>query len=333
MKTHEGMKKNQNMEQPDGKRLNQLSADLVCTGVEPVEGEAAHDAAHMAGVHLGSGRSSGLARSLGRLALPELAGFGCADAVRALGRRGLGAAARPRSLGGRVGGCTGIAVGSGELGDGGPRELVVALAELAVVWEEDAGVGVAVGAGEGHELVRGGSSGARAANLDLCAGWVELCATFVNGKVESDDFVADEVVSGGDVGGDRGSRFGSFHQVTLEPFVAVGLLTLLSDLEPLGFGRVELVAGRVTAARKVSERRASVMGPGIEIGGPPVEGELSSGLDRCDGASSERSGSTVESGVLGTLVGECALDLANGEVAFLPLVAGYSARQGRSALH
>ena len=65
--------------------------------------------------------------------------------------------------------------------------------------DEDTGVGALVGAGE---VDGGGASGTAAGDGDLVARHVELGTTRAASGVESDDFGAEQIIAGGDVGGD-----------------------------------------------------------------------------------------------------------------------------------
>lgn len=76
----------------------------------------------------------------------------------------------------------------------------------------DARVGALVGSGEGDEVAGGGA--AAAGDLELVAAGVELGSRVGVGRVQGDDLVADEVVSGLDAGGDgvRDARVAGNHQ-------------------------------------------------------------------------------------------------------------------------
>lgn len=69
--------------------------------------------------------------------------------------------------------------------------------------DENTGVGSLVGAGEGDSGWAGCAGSA--ADGDLVAGHVKLGAAGGHGRVEGDDFGADEVVAVSEVGGDAGS--------------------------------------------------------------------------------------------------------------------------------
>lgn len=118
--------------------------------------------------------------------------------ARLLGRSGLGA----RGLGGRSSSVGGCASGSGDkAGDGWAREDVGGFG-IENSGIEDAGVVGAVGTGHADELAVLGRTGLASTDLDLCAAWVELGSAEAVGKVQGDDFVAEDVVSGGEVLGE-----------------------------------------------------------------------------------------------------------------------------------
>jgi hypothetical protein len=110
------------------------------------------------------------------------------------------AAGRGASVGGRGGGGgVGSTLGGGglnsEAGDGGSGSaVVVAVAELLVVAAPDACVIITVCTREADELVGSRGTAAATSDVDLDARGIELCASAGAGKMESNDFVAHELL-------------------------------------------------------------------------------------------------------------------------------------------
>jgi len=63
--------------------------------------------------------------------------------------------------------------------------------------------------------------------------------------VETEDFVTDEVVAWGDVGGEGYGVDAAFHEIGLEP-CSIRLATSLANLEPLGLCRIKPVTSLIT---------------------------------------------------------------------------------------
>ena len=97
-----------------------------------------------------------------------------------------------------------------EQGNRRTRKLVV---EVAVVdiWDEDTRVVITVGAGEGDQLVFLWFTSPTTTDGKLRARWVKLCATHADGELECDDFMTNEVVSGGNVGRKVNASRGTSH--------------------------------------------------------------------------------------------------------------------------
>jgi hypothetical protein len=191
--------------------------------------------------------------------------------------------------------------------DGGTGEVVLGgtVEEVA----DNTAVVVGVCTREGDELRRVGPAVSVTGDFDLGAGRVEFGTLEGRGDVEGDDLMADEVVSGSEVGGDLSAGRGTPHDIGLSPF-AVALATFLANLEPSGLVRVELVAGNGTTGSHVGETRTSVMRPLA-----PVE---SQGRTRCsigDESSRPSVSAAVDSWIVGALDGGPIADLADDALA------------------
>lgn len=248
----------------------------------PAHGTAEVTAVNLAVINSTLSRPLGLADLLGlaRVRAVVLRTLGCGGAsgtgvVVDAGGGGGGLLAGRGPRGGRgvvVTAGWGIGVGH-KGGDWGTREGVVAGTEEVA---GDAWVAGAVGSGMRDELALGGPASAAAANAQLRTAWVEFSAGIVGGwlrsDMEGDDLVADEVVAGGDVAGKLDPVKSTVHKVLLEPFATVGLAADLIDLEPSSSSGVELTAGLISTASKISDHGTGVVRPVAEtITTLPVE--------------------------------------------------------------
>jgi len=129
--------------------------------------------------------------------------------------------------------------------------------------------------------------------------------------MQSDDFVAHEIVAGRDVLWDLHSGSTSVEKIDLHPVGTVGFSADLVDLEPFGAGLVELVACGGSTRGHVSQHRTNVMRPFLVVCGPPVEADGISRIGVCDEGSWAGIGATGDGWVCGTLVGILSADLAN----------------------
>jgi hypothetical protein len=142
-----------------------------------------------------------------------------------------------------------------------------------------------------------------ASNLKLDTARIELCTTQRRPEMESDDFMADKIVAGGDVLGDLNGCYTSIEKVLLYPVGTVWFPPDLVNLEPLSAGLIELVASDGATGGHVCQHRPNVMWPRAITGRSPVETDSVAWVCICDEGSWTGIGSAGESRVGGAFVG------------------------------
>jgi len=129
--------------------------------------------------------------------------------------------------------------------------------------------------------------------------------------MQSDDFMADNIIARSDVVGDLNGRDASVEKIVLDPFGTVGFSADLVDLEPLSVGLVELVAGDGSTRGQVCQHGSDVMWPLAIISRPPVEADGIARIRISDEGSWAGIGTAGESRVVCALVGILCADLAD----------------------
>lgn len=132
--------------------------------------------------------------------------------------------------------------------------------------------------------------------------------------MQSDDFMADNIIARSDVVGDLNGRDASVEKIVLDPFGTVGFSADLVDLEPLSVGLVELVAGDGSTRGQQPTIGMMMITGGhylAIISRPPVEADGIARIRISDEGSWAGIGTAGESRVVCALVGILCADLAD----------------------
>lgn len=173
------------------------------------------------------------------------------------GRSGSNAA---REGGGSGAGSNGLALGDAADGagnEGRAGDGVLNVADVGV--EEDARVSGSVEGGTGNTS---GGAAAAAVDAEIHALGVILGAVGIGSTVESNDLVAEDVVSGLEVGGDLNEpAVAVLAKVIRSPGLSHTIVTSTANLEPLEGGLVDSLAGAVAVGEIVDDGADVAIGP------------------------------------------------------------------------
>jgi hypothetical protein len=203
------------------------------------------------------GGGFGPGRGFGRCGLGAFGGVRLGARLRVVGARIRGARVRGRATGAR----TGVrAARTGELAERGAWEGELGHRDL-VDLEENTRFLRGVQSRNLHQFITAGFTSSATGDFQLSTVDEELGATDLRAQMERDQLVAEEIISWGELSGNRGGCELTVVDVALVPGLAVGLDALLFSLEPFGFGSVEVAARGITAGRHVGHDGALVVDP------------------------------------------------------------------------
>jgi len=150
-----------------------------------------------------------------------------------------------------------------------------------------------------------------ASDLDLGARGIEFGPTHASREMQSNNLMSDQVSAGSEVLREYDVESVPLHDISLIPGTGV-LFANLINLEPLGTGRVELVAGRGTTGSHIGHQRSSIVRPILSSSSRPLESNGTAWVGRDDHLSILSAQAADEVGVARAFDGANIINESNG---------------------